>query len=127
MAAQIDTFIQKMQSFREGKNFPFNFEVIDPSGNSFVQNPNAPNVDVSCVYEKYTRSIEDYQAMGYNVDEAAKSVEEDKQIHASLEGVEMPKPGTGSTKAVKQTKEEQDALLEKMQSLADNAKLKAYA
>ena len=79
-----------MKSFREGNNFPFNFEVVDPSGNSFVQNPNAPNVDVACVHEKYARSIADYEAMGYSVDEATKSVEEDKQIHASMEGVEMP-------------------------------------
>ena len=46
-----------------------------------MQNPNAPNVDVACVYEKYARSVEDYTAMGYNVDEAAKTVEEDKKIH----------------------------------------------
>ena len=39
----------------------------------------------------------------------------------------MPKPGTGSTRAVKQTKEEQDALLAKMQQIADAAKMKAYA
>lgn len=78
VASQIDAFIARITSFREGKNFPFNFEVVDPSGNSFVQNPNAPNIDVACVYEKYVRSVEDYQTMGYNVDEAAKSVEEDK-------------------------------------------------
>ena len=63
-------FIAKLTALREGRDFPFNFELIDPSGNSFVQNPDAPNPDISCINETYLRSIEDYQAMGYNVDEA---------------------------------------------------------
>ena len=36
IAEQIDQFIAKMTAMREGRDFPFNFEVIDPSGNSFV-------------------------------------------------------------------------------------------
>lgn len=72
VAEQIDAFIEKMKALMEGRDFPFNFELIDPSGNSFIQNPNAPNIDVACIHEKFTRSIEDYQTMGYNVDEAAK-------------------------------------------------------
>ncbi len=63
-----------MKNMREGRDFPFTFEVNDPSGNSFVQNPNAPNPDVGCIYEQYLRTLEDYQAMGYNVDEATKSM-----------------------------------------------------
>ena len=78
VAAQIDEFIEKVKALREGRNFPFHFEVIDPSGNSFIQNPNAPNVDPICVGETFVRSIEDYQAMGYNVDEAARFEEEDR-------------------------------------------------
>ena len=49
-----------MTGMREGRDFPFNFEVIDPSGNSFVQNPNAPNPDIACVHETFLRSIVDY-------------------------------------------------------------------
>ena len=60
VAAQIDEFIERLKALREGRNFPFTFEVEDPSGNSFVQNPNAPNVDVACVHDNYSRSIEDY-------------------------------------------------------------------
>ena len=67
-----------MKALREGRNFPFNFEVIDPSGNSFVQNPNAPNPDIACVHETFMRSIDDYQTMGYNVDEASQYAEEDR-------------------------------------------------
>jgi len=39
---------------------PFTFEVIDPSGNSFIQNPNAPKVDPNLKCEKFLRTFEDY-------------------------------------------------------------------
>ncbi len=67
-----------MKEMREGRNLPFTFEVNDPSGNSFVQNPNAPNPDVGCIHEEYLRTMEDYQAMGYNVESAEKSLAEDQ-------------------------------------------------
>ena len=41
-AAKIDEFIGKLIQYKDGKVFPFTFELIDPSGNSFIQNPNAP-------------------------------------------------------------------------------------
>jgi len=83
-AEKIDQFIEKLKALREGRNFPFNFELIDPSGNSFVQNPDAPNPDIACINETYLRSIEDYQAMGYNIDEASKNAAEDKQKHEQV-------------------------------------------
>lgn len=36
VAEQIDAFIEKMKAMREGRDFPFNFELTDPSGNSFI-------------------------------------------------------------------------------------------
>ena len=66
-----------MKAMREGRDLPFNFEVYDPSGNSFVQNPNAPNPDIGCIYETFLRTVEDYTAMGYNVDEATRAIQED--------------------------------------------------
>ena len=44
-AAKIDEFIAKLVSHKEGKTLPFTFEVTDPSGNSFIQNPNYPTID----------------------------------------------------------------------------------
>ena len=44
-AAKIDEFLKKLTDMQEGKTLPFTFEVSDPSGNSFIQNPNAPNPD----------------------------------------------------------------------------------
>ena len=62
-----------------------------------------------------------YQAMGYNADQASQQVEEDKMIAeketgaAAAEATADPKE---KTMAIKQTKEEQDALLNKMRAFA---------
>lgn len=47
----------------------------DPSGNSFIQNPNAPNKDNYLKTDLYARKFEDYALMGYS-EEQAKSVKE---------------------------------------------------
>jgi zinc finger protein len=44
--------------------------MVDPSGNSFIQNPNAPLADPSLKVEHFYRSMEDYKTMGYNAEEA---------------------------------------------------------
>lgn len=36
IAKKLDEFIEKMKEFQEGRKFPFTFEVLDPSGNSFI-------------------------------------------------------------------------------------------
>jgi zinc finger protein len=55
-----------LQEYIDGKRFPFTFIVEDPSGNSYVQNPNAPSKDEYCKTEFYPRTAEDYIKMGYN-------------------------------------------------------------
>ena len=69
-AAKIDEFIGTLRDYSDGKKFPFTFIMEDPSGNSFVQNPNAPNKDTYCKIDYYPRSADDYIAMGYNADVA---------------------------------------------------------
>lgn len=41
IAAKLDEFIAKLTEYKDGKHH-FTFEVYDPSGNSFIQNPKAP-------------------------------------------------------------------------------------
>jgi zinc finger protein len=62
---------------KEGNTLPFTFEVSDPSGNSFIQNPNAPAVDEFCTATKFFRTVEMYQEMGYNADQAADEISQD--------------------------------------------------
>lgn len=54
----------------EGKHYPFEVILDDPSGNSFIQNPNAPSKDTYLTMELYKRSIMDLELMGYSSEEA---------------------------------------------------------
>jgi len=67
-AAKIDEFIQRIQEFIDGRRFPFTFILDDPSGNSFIQNPQAPNKDIYMNSEFYARTHQHYIDMGYNED-----------------------------------------------------------
>ena len=68
---------------------PWTFEIEDPSGNSFVQNPNAPEKDEYCTFSKFFRTVEMYQEMGYNADEAANQIQQDKMIEDAKKAEEQ--------------------------------------
>jgi len=57
---------------------PFKFVLRDPSGNSFVQNLNAPNPDPQLEEEQRPRTMQEYLTMGYTPDQAAIEAEEEK-------------------------------------------------
>jgi zinc finger protein len=63
----------------DGRRFPFTFILEDPSGNSFVQNPMAPNKDVYMKTEFFPRTTDDYVAMGYNEDASVEQSQLDRQ------------------------------------------------
>lgn len=75
-AAKIDEFIAKITSYMNGECIPFTFEVIDPSGNSFIQNPDAPKIDPNLKMVKFLRTVEHYTLMGYNAEEAEATIME---------------------------------------------------
>jgi hypothetical protein len=120
-AAKIDDFIQRINEFVEGRRFPFTFILEDPSGNSFIQNPNAPNKDVYMKTEYYARSHADYEQMGYNEDASREQAALDALKFAEQQPNETPLEHA-TKKAIKgpkgQTKEEQEALLEKFKAYA---------
>lgn len=108
-AAKIDEFVQRINEFVEGRRFPFTFILDDPSGNSFIQNPNAPNKDVYMRTEFYARSHADYEQMGYNEDASREQAALDAAKFAEQQPNETPLEHA-TKKAVKgpkgQTKEE---------------------
>uniref|UniRef100_A0A8C5RBQ4 Zinc finger protein ZPR1 n=1 Tax=Leptobrachium leishanense TaxID=445787 RepID=A0A8C5RBQ4_9ANUR len=55
VAEKIDGFIAKLQNLREGET-PFTFILDDPTGNSFVENPFAPQKDDALTVAHYKRS-----------------------------------------------------------------------
>lgn len=62
-AEKIDEFIERLKHCRELK-VKFHFVIVDPSGNSFVENINAPNKDEGMDLSYYKRSQEDDEALG---------------------------------------------------------------
>ena len=78
-AAKIDEFLEKLERYKDGQVLPFTFEITDPSGNSFVQNNMAPNVDPAIICNYYDRSYNDYAVMGYNGEEALAEDEKQKR------------------------------------------------
>ena len=65
---------------KNGEGFPFHIILDDPSGNSFIRNPFAPNSDPEMRIEKYIRTKEQAKAMGYDFqNEIPTVIEETKE------------------------------------------------
>jgi len=69
-------FIKKLQNLVDGYSFPFHFIFDDPSGNSFIKNPFAPNQDHQMFIHKLPRTVEMLAEMGYSAENAKQYVEE---------------------------------------------------
>ncbi|NXA63152.1 ZPR1 protein, partial [Mohoua ochrocephala] len=67
VARKIDEFIGKLRQLKE-VNSPFTFIIDDPSGNSFVENPHAPQRDEALVVTRYRRSPQQSAMLGLEVD-----------------------------------------------------------
>ena len=51
------------------------------------------------MYETFFRTVEDYQTMGYNIDEAQKYIEEDQKMQEeNKNAIDLPKPSASSVK-----------------------------
>jgi len=63
VAAQIDDFVAKLKDLKNVQT-PFQFIIDDPSGNSFLENPKAPNRDSQMTVAHYARTRAQDQALG---------------------------------------------------------------
>lgn len=79
VASKIDEFISKLKQLKEVHS-PFTFIIDDPSGNSFVENPHAPQKDEALVVTYYKRTPQQAAMLGLEEEEldekAADSVED---------------------------------------------------
>ncbi|NXD92942.1 ZPR1 protein, partial [Chaetorhynchus papuensis] len=76
VARKIDDFIGKLRQLKE-VNSPFTFILDDPSGNSFVENPHAPQRDEALVVTHYRRSPQQSAMLGLEVDAKPPDTAED--------------------------------------------------
>ncbi|RMB91941.1 hypothetical protein DUI87_31469 [Hirundo rustica rustica] len=68
VARKIDEFVGKLRQLKEVHS-PFTFILDDPSGNSFVENPHAPQRDEALVVTRYRRSPQQCALLGLEGEE----------------------------------------------------------
>lgn len=108
-AEKIQKFIDKLQLYLDGKNFPFTFILDDPSGNSFVQNPYTPAKDIYMVTKDYMRTKQQAEDMGYKTD----GIDFEK-LDKKAESDDRYKKGKLATKKQEYTEEEVEKMMEKV-------------
>ncbi|NXV84783.1 ZPR1 protein, partial [Calonectris borealis] len=76
VASKIDEFIRKLKQLKEVHS-SFTFIIDDPSGNSFVENPRAPQKDDALVVTHYRRTPQQAAMLGLESDEKPADSAED--------------------------------------------------
>jgi len=64
-AKKIEEYMEVLEEYIDGKHFPFSLLLEDHSGNSYVENPLAPNKDPQLQRTFYSRTLTDFIMMGY--------------------------------------------------------------
>ncbi|XP_044037887.1 zinc finger protein ZPR1 [Siniperca chuatsi] len=68
VAEKINEFIQKLRTLKEVEN-EFTLVIEDPSGNSFVENPFAPQKDEALTVSRFTRTVQQDIRLGIRADD----------------------------------------------------------
>jgi len=90
IAEKIDECIGQLNKYRTGE-IPFTLVLEDISGNSFIENPFAPQDDPALKGERFTRSKEDDEKLGMApAENDEKEAEEEKQLNLVDEVLEFP-------------------------------------
>jgi len=75
LADQIEEFVDRLKKLRCAEE-PFTLHIRDPSGNSFVENPSAPNEDPDLKITHFNRTLEEMKMLGLLADDATEIPEE---------------------------------------------------
>jgi len=93
LAEKIDAVIKLLDKYKNGEN-PFTLMLNDISGNSFVENPFAPEKDEALTVTQYVRSKEESERLGISQEmeeqERENEKEMDKELGSSDEVMEFP-------------------------------------
>jgi len=92
IAEKIDEVIATLTKYRSGE-FPFTLVLEDISGNSFIENPFAPEVDPALSIQHFRRSAEQNEKLGMTAQPEAIAEEEEKGATDDAEEGEEFTPG----------------------------------
>ncbi|XP_066495589.1 zinc finger protein ZPR1 [Tiliqua scincoides] len=105
LAGKIDEFIMKLKRLKEVDE-AFTFVLDDPSGNSFVENPHAPQRDEALVVSHYKRTAQQAAMLGIEVEEPTDNRDEtadelrNEVLHFSTNCPECNSPADTNMKLV---------------------------
>jgi zinc finger protein len=84
---KINNFVAKINNALNLKSLPFTFIIDDPAGNSFIENPFAPNTDPYATIKFYDRTREMSELMGYGTkDENHSEIHNEENDNKNEEG-----------------------------------------
>ncbi|XP_053171866.1 zinc finger protein ZPR1 [Scomber japonicus] len=84
VAEKIDEFIQKLRKLKEVED-EFTLVIEDPSGNSFVENPAAPQKDEALTVSSFKRSLQQDIQLGIKTEDNLEEEEEEEQPSNDLD------------------------------------------
>eukprot|EP01130_Rhizamoeba_saxonica_P009745 TRINITY_DN3976_c0_g1_i1.p1 TRINITY_DN3976_c0_g1~~TRINITY_DN3976_c0_g1_i1.p1 ORF type:complete len:528 (+),score=155.86 TRINITY_DN3976_c0_g1_i1:50-1633(+) len=85
VAERIDSFIARLNECLE-VNEPFVFIIVDPAGNSFIENPYAPEDDPELISQQLTRTPEQDALLGIDaMKEEARRIEQEEAQRQAIE------------------------------------------
>ncbi|XP_032283843.1 zinc finger protein ZPR1 [Phoca vitulina] len=79
IAERIDEFIVKLKELKQVAS-PFTLIIDDPSGNSFVENPHAPQKDHALVITHYNRTLQQEEMLGLQAEAAPEEKPEEEDL-----------------------------------------------
>ncbi|XP_004415539.1 PREDICTED: zinc finger protein ZPR1 [Odobenus rosmarus divergens] len=79
VAERIDEFIVKLKELKQVAS-PFTLIIDDPSGNSFVENPHAPQKDHALVITHYNRTLQQEEMLGLQAEAPPEEKPEEEDL-----------------------------------------------
>jgi zinc finger protein len=91
---KVQEIINVLEEMATGNRFPFEIELDDPSGNSFIQNPYVPNKDPNMRVGFYYRTPQQDMELGLNPEKGIYRDDKDSNFKSLITG-----PGFGTARS----------------------------
>jgi zinc finger protein len=98
---KIKEIIQKLSDTLNGDKFPFELILDDPSGNSFIENPYAPQTDPNIKVSYFDRTKEMIEQMGFSVENQKQELQSEKNKDSKEKKENAENKDTGKEDHVK--------------------------
>ena len=102
----LEETIQKLTDTLNGDKFPFELILDDPSGNSFIENPYAPQTDPSIKVSYFDRTKEMIEQMGFSVENQKQEMQSGENTDNKEKKENVENKENAEKKEIKDTEKE---------------------